>query len=272
MEQGKNDMQPIQIMRDADGVASSTAEAKLSERRRGLPRVGFYFSGAYLFFLLAMAIVAWDKLFVLTPNEFGDMLAGAFAPLAFLWLVLGFFQQGEELQASVRALELQGEELRNSVEQQRELVKVNREQMETAIEAANSQRVAEEFAAQPVFVPANGRSFRGDSARFEIGFRNAGAKATNVILRSETTALSEQQVLNLGDTITSVMVFDHHKDIRDVTGYVEYYDARGNRRAKRYWYELEPATSTDGRNSLKDGKIDDTLFVPPFPWEHQNEG
>ena len=100
-----------------------------------LPHVGWWLTGAYLAFLLIMAISAGDKLFALDPNEFGDMLAGVFAPLAFLWLVLGFFQQGKELKASVAALELQGKELHNSVEQQRELVKVSREQMESEVAA-----------------------------------------------------------------------------------------------------------------------------------------
>ncbi|WP_156343738.1 MULTISPECIES: hypothetical protein [unclassified Pseudomonas] len=51
-------------------------------------------------------------------NEVGDFLAGAFSPLAFLWLVLGFIQQGRELSLSSRALQLQAEELRSSVYQQ----------------------------------------------------------------------------------------------------------------------------------------------------------
>lgn len=63
-------------------------------------------------------------------NELGDFLAGAFGPLAIFWLVLGFFQQGQELRNSVATLELQARELANSVEQQAELVKVTRDQLE----------------------------------------------------------------------------------------------------------------------------------------------
>ena len=43
-------------------------------------------------------------------NEIGDALAGAFAPLAFGWLVLGFYQQAKELR-------LNSQELKNSVDQ-----------------------------------------------------------------------------------------------------------------------------------------------------------
>jgi PHD/YefM family antitoxin component YafN of YafNO toxin-antitoxin module len=103
---------------------------------RRLTRIGLTRTAAWLGFLAIMAVAGWDMLFKQTPNEFGDMLAGVFAPLAFLWLVLGFFQQGKELKASVAALELQGKKLRNFVEQQRELVTVSREQMESANIAA----------------------------------------------------------------------------------------------------------------------------------------
>lgn len=69
----------------------------------------------------------------LTPmsswNEFGDFLAGAFSPVAFLWLVLGYLQQQRELQQNTKALELQAEELRNSVDQYKEMVSVAREQL-----------------------------------------------------------------------------------------------------------------------------------------------
>ena len=51
-------------------------------------------------------------------NEVGDFLAGAFGPLAILWLVLGFFQQGIELRQGTEALNLQTSELTNSVTQQ----------------------------------------------------------------------------------------------------------------------------------------------------------
>lgn len=85
----------------------------------------------------------------LAPNEIGEFAAGVFAPLAFLWLVLGFFQQGEELRNSGRALWLQGQELQNSVEQQRELVRVTREQLQFESTMVEQQR-QETRNAQPI--------------------------------------------------------------------------------------------------------------------------
>jgi hypothetical protein len=57
-----------------------------------------------------------------SANEWGDVFAGLAAPIAFIWLVLGFLQQGEEFRLSSRALTLQVHELKESVEQQKQLV------------------------------------------------------------------------------------------------------------------------------------------------------
>lgn len=53
----------------------------------------------------------------LAPNEIGDLLAGISAPLAFLWLVVGYLQQGIELRQNTEILKLQQEDIRASVEQ-----------------------------------------------------------------------------------------------------------------------------------------------------------
>ena len=50
------------------------------------------------------------------PPSVGGFLEGAFAPLAFLWLVVGFFLQREELQRSSRAIDLQYQEMRRASE------------------------------------------------------------------------------------------------------------------------------------------------------------
>jgi hypothetical protein len=62
-------------------------------------------------------------------NEVGDFLAGAFGPVAILWLILGFFQQGIELRQGTDALRLQAKELSNSVVQQSELVAAQKESL-----------------------------------------------------------------------------------------------------------------------------------------------
>lgn len=61
-------------------------------------------------------IINFDELKTLKLNEKGDFLAGIFSPLAFLWLVYGYLQQGQELKQNTKALKMQAEELRISNE------------------------------------------------------------------------------------------------------------------------------------------------------------
>lgn len=49
----------------------------------------------------------WVEFMPNTAADLGDFLQGVFAPLAFLWLVLGHFLQQSEITANTRALELQ---------------------------------------------------------------------------------------------------------------------------------------------------------------------
>ncbi|WP_437880874.1 hypothetical protein [Pseudomonas sp. LRF_L74] len=97
-----------------------------------LARIGFAGTAIYMVIVLAMTWYRIPSLWSSETdiNEVGDFLAGAFAPLAFLWLVLGFFQQGEELRNSNEALKLQASELRNSVDQQVESVKAQHKNLQ----------------------------------------------------------------------------------------------------------------------------------------------
>ena len=61
-------------------------------------------------------------------NEWGDFAAGAVAPLAFFWLVIGYFQHGQELRLNTKALKTQEEELRRQAEETARLVDVTREE------------------------------------------------------------------------------------------------------------------------------------------------
>ena len=122
------------------------------------------------------------QLHTLPINEVGDFFAGIFGPLAILWLVLGFFQQGIEVRLNTKALELQAEELKNSVEQQRELVEVTRKQLEADIETIRYERQKEINAARPKFISSGtGGVHRGDGkSTFSCSITNIGNMATEV--------------------------------------------------------------------------------------------
>lgn len=77
----------------------------------------------YLLFVYKLTnLGAFSKL---KPNEVGDYLAGVFAPLAFLWLVFGYYQQGRELKLNTEALRLQADELKNAVDEQKRLNEIH---------------------------------------------------------------------------------------------------------------------------------------------------
>ncbi len=94
---------------------------------RLLSLLGIGITVAYLAFIAWMFWERTGALARLEPNHFGDFVAGTLGPLAILWLILGFFQQGIELRENSRALDMQAEELRNATREQRELMHILRQ-------------------------------------------------------------------------------------------------------------------------------------------------
>jgi len=61
--------------------------------------------------------MGWKVFFAQPLGDMGDFLSGAFAPLAFLWLVLGLFLQQRELSENNRAIQRQHEIMLRTAEQ-----------------------------------------------------------------------------------------------------------------------------------------------------------
>lgn len=136
-----------------------------------------------LYLLVLTITVAWrfQEFADLPLNALGDFLAGSFAPLAFMWLVLGYSQQGDELRQNGQALQLQAQELHHSVEEQRALVAVAREEHMANTEAIRLQREqweAErrdaERARQPLF------QFHAGSTHTSAGLTTINLTVTNL--------------------------------------------------------------------------------------------
>ena len=92
-----------------------------TRERRRLPMVGLTLTGIYLVGLVLYLVVQGQNPADLRLNELGDFLGGVSSPLAFLWLVLGFFQQSREIRLSGKALQLQATEMRRSVDEHRRI-------------------------------------------------------------------------------------------------------------------------------------------------------
>lgn len=185
--------------------------------------LGLVLTSAYLLIIFVFQSERIWKIGDLNLNEFGDFLAGAVGPLALLWLILGFLQQGVELRNSVYALELQTKELAASVEHQRELVVATRQQAEQEF-----LRVQQEN--QPSFVlAAAGHSGGPDGAKHRFSLFNAGAPATNLevtgvyrylvnaeIVRREKEPIYRNPIVKEGEKVDfSVILKDSKRKIED---------------------------------------------------------
>jgi hypothetical protein len=62
-------------------------------------------------------IVGWSDFVQQQAPALGSFLEGAFAPLAFLWLVVGFFLQQQQLSENTRTIQAQLGEMRRTAEQ-----------------------------------------------------------------------------------------------------------------------------------------------------------
>jgi hypothetical protein len=84
-------------------------------------RVLFGLTVTFLYLIL-MALyidseVGWPAFVTLQVERMGSFLEGAFAPLAFLWLVIGYFLQKKELRQNTEAMKMQFVEIQRSAEQ-----------------------------------------------------------------------------------------------------------------------------------------------------------
>lgn len=142
-----------------------------------------------IYFLGLWGITEHLNLVLMTTwNEFGDFLAGAFSPVAFLWLVLGYMQQQKELQLNTQALQLQATELRNSVEQYEAMVKVAREQLISDQEMMISSRQEKEAQFKPrIKAPLIFPAVRtgGDNFSYRPRLEVAGEDAENLLIQTE---------------------------------------------------------------------------------------
>jgi len=84
-------------------------------------RVLFGLTLTFLYLILMCMYIAhqvgWADFVTLSVERMGSFLEGAFAPLAFLWLVIGYFLQKKELRLNTDAMKMQFVEIQKSADQ-----------------------------------------------------------------------------------------------------------------------------------------------------------
>ena len=118
-------------------------------------KIGFGVTAAWVLVCAGLFIWRLEDVRVMTLNEWGDFLAGLAAPIALTWVVIGYFQHGEEIRLNTEVLKLQQEELRLQVE-------------ETVTLARNAERQAK--AAEHLVQSAKRFNFRKAFSRSREGF------------------------------------------------------------------------------------------------------
>ena len=134
-----------------------------------MKRIGLWLSvGVTAAYILVILVFFGSDAWTLRPNELGDFLAGLFTPLAFLWLVIGYFMQRTELG-------LQREELKH----QREELALTRDKLGEQVELLKQQVEADHQRTLPRLKLEKGNISSGEQ-KWRI--RNSGAIAKELIV------------------------------------------------------------------------------------------
>ncbi len=147
-----------------------------------MTKFGIIITAIYMLFIGFLRWSSLPTLKTMPLNEFGDFFAGVFGPLMLFWLILGYVQQQKELQQNTKALELQADELKKSVEQHKELVKATKEQVQTDIKALEIEQLRHQMEGHPNFTitSAGWSSSSGTNIQFDINLLNSGKPASEV--------------------------------------------------------------------------------------------
>lgn len=160
-----------------------------------LTKIGFALTAVWLIIFGIILRNSWPDAVEMGLNEWGDFLAGLTAPLALLWLVIGYFLQSEELSLNTKALKAQQEELRRQVE-------------ETALLAKNSDRQAQ-AAERAVELSTQERKAHEHD---DLLRRRIKLKLIEGVNSSQGTARTACQ--NVGESVTRLSITDAASDVR----------------------------------------------------------
>ena len=81
-----------------------------------MQKIGFILTGLWAVIIGIIVFFTWETASSLKLNEWGDFLAGITAPIAFLWLIIGYMLQSKELKMNTEALLQQSQELQEQTQ------------------------------------------------------------------------------------------------------------------------------------------------------------
>lgn len=139
-------------------------------------------TGVWAAVVLILGYMKWPQLVSMPPNEWGDFLAGTFSPLALLWLVAGYRQQGDELFLNTKALLMQQVEMKNQVEEFKKLALHSGEQVKISKAERFAREEADIWSRQPIFSLVHADVYAESDLLFTIS--NEGVEGYDVLITS----------------------------------------------------------------------------------------
>lgn len=198
-------------------------------------RIAFGLTGIWILVAVSYIYADWSQVERLNAISISAVLSAVVMPLALLWLVVGYFQQAEELRQTAGALRKQVDLLEQQVQGTKSLVLVAVRQTEATLRMVQLERrkFEEETktrirAAQPQFVLDQGmRHPRAGSMRLH----NVGAPASNLAIITGDPAIKAS--IQPSTFVQSGGFVNVHFDAPDyalLQANLEYCDAQGVRR------------------------------------------
>lgn len=138
-----------------------------SDGYKKVTRIGGFFTVLFLSNCVGVPHVRWEEFLALELNEIGDLLAGVVGPVALMWVVLGYFQQGHEL--------------REATKQNTALTKVGEDQLVEAQKAQKLIQTRHDASFEPVFAfLLTQRTVKNNKIIFDFNLINIGKSVGNV--------------------------------------------------------------------------------------------
>jgi hypothetical protein len=261
-------------MSRAINVCYSTMSDRSTEQRQPWPRrIAIALTVVGVVVVVTATLAAFHTRGAPTSlSDWGAWLAGVFAPLAFLWLVVGYHQQGEELRQNTAALKLQEEALRLQVGELRQSVDEQRAMSAAAKRQAASAEFALLLQYQPDIVCTHAGHAEvynyqpSDTGEVRLEFFNAGKNADHAFARG----LGRPPILDVktafphrwtpADRIAITVTYQGNPPLEFGLEFW-YVDQLGQWQHTDYWIELR--TTVDGRA---------TRIVTKLPLELRSPG
>jgi hypothetical protein len=221
--------------------ANNEVEETESFNRSRLPKIGIICTSLWIGVAIIYVAMIWPIFVNQEPADFATFLSGIFAPVAFFWLVLGFFQQGQELSYSSKALYLQQKELVNSVKQQTIIARIAADQLSFEKLRLEYEQKEKHRISQPVLLFESIGDFRSESSsrNFDFYMINKGQPCSKIEVSTNPNVCAvKRPQLFYEEKMYFGFAFAENSDIEPVSVTIQYVDSQKIAQTRQFDFPL----------------------------------